>query len=147
MNGGRLVNGRVEITGVDDEWPGSDEVSGMRWEEFTFGVLDWTGSAEDRVGPLSVELRWGGECRVEVDLWAAVITDGGTVELTGEARLYEGDSEDTRDLEQALPILLTVLKGRPAHLDVRLESQGIGGGDNATVSLNFTNSAYENPDE
>ncbi|WP_143050229.1 hypothetical protein [Streptomyces sp. 2231.1] len=131
----RNIYGNVAIQGVDDEWPGPDVTARNAWD------VSWTG-LEYLDPPLSmnpVVFKWGGECRVEVNLDATVITDSGTAELRGAARLYEGDSEDTSDLEEEEPIVLTLLKGRPTQHTVQLESQGIGGGDRATINMTFTN--------
>lgn len=137
----RNVSGSLTISGVDDEWPGGDETAAMTWPEIWWGGLTYTEPPEP--APLYFELKWGGECRVEVDLAATVVNRTGTVELRGSARLYEGDSEDTRDLEEEEPIVLTLLKGRVTRHTVQLESQGVGGGDRATVEMTFVNTADE----
>ncbi|GAB3173029.1 hypothetical protein GCM10027059_43310 [Myceligenerans halotolerans] len=139
----RLIQGSVRIDGVDDEdWPWNDETAWSLWDPVTFRLN--FGNPPER---LYFERKWGGECRVEVDLAAAVILESGTAELTGSARLYEGDSEDTQDLEEEEPIQVTLLRNVQKTREIHLLNEGLGGGDRATVTLSFNNVPYEAPGE
>jgi hypothetical protein len=90
----RALQGQIQITGKDDEnWP------------FPHELVDVTRTVRADLGvdqpavKLPVEpVGWGGECRVEVDLWAHALTDG-TIQLMGQVRFYEGTDEGPHDLE------------------------------------------------
>lgn len=140
----RSIAGLVLIHGVDDEnWPESNE--SVDYQHSVHMVLD-LGQPAARVGIPPV--MWGGECRVEVDLTAQVIDERGDVQLRGVARLFEGDSEDTTDLEEEQSFELLVPRGgRPSATTVTLNNSGLGGGDWATIQLNFTNSLFEAGEE
>ena len=132
------VIGKIIIDGVDDEWPGRDQ---RTHDEFTVErVFDRrTPSANIEVP----HVRWGGECRVEVDIMGQLV-DHGNVQIKGVTRLYEGASEDSMDLEDQEPIDFVVRRGgSPVHRRIHLRNEGIGGGDYATVSLSFTNTLVE----
>jgi hypothetical protein len=89
------------------------------------------------------DVRWGGECRVEVRLTARVVS-GNTVQIEGNAKLFEGTSEDTTDQEDEQVVSFTVPKGGvAAHHGIQLRNTGTGGGDHAEISLSFTNSLVE----
>jgi hypothetical protein len=135
----RILAGTVTVNGTDDEnWPESDEEV---HRVFTVeAVLDEGQPAQSFDIP---DVRWGGECRVELRLTAREVGSG-AVQLEGQARLYEGDSEDTSDLEEEQTVTMTVPRGgRPAHSRVQLSNSGLGGGDHAEIGLSFTNSLYE----
>ncbi|WP_143050228.1 hypothetical protein [Streptomyces sp. 2231.1] len=140
----RSISGLVLIHGVDDEnWPWADEP--IDYQHSVHIVLD-QGQPAARVGIPPV--RWGGECRFELDLTAQVIDARGNSQLRGVAKLFEGDSEDTTDLEDEKSFELFVPRGgRPSATTVTLNNSGLGGGDWATVQLSFTNSLFEESDE
>lgn len=130
------------MDGTDDEnWPWSDEHGHA--EQGVDTVLD--------VGqPASVisvtPLRWGGECRVELDLTAQVVQKN-AVQILGEARLYEGTSENTDDLEDRRQVSFTVPKGgKPVRRQINLRNSGLGGGDHAEIRITLTNSIWETED-
>jgi hypothetical protein len=135
----RRLAGTVVITGTDDEnWPDSDEhvhrVHNIQM------VLDDGQPAQSIDVP---DVRWGGECRVEIQLTARIV-DVGQVQVAGNAKLFEGDSEDTTDLEDEKSVEVTVPRsGVPAHHGIQLRNVGAGGGDHARISLSFTNSMIE----
>ena len=80
----------------------------------------------------------GGEVRVEVDLNAAA-TSKGEVKVTGSAKLFEGASCETTDLEDEESIDFLVPVNDMAPFQIKLLSEGVGGGDNAKIRLNFAN--------
>jgi hypothetical protein len=138
----RIVAGTVIINGTDDEnWPFSDEHGHL--EQGVEVTLDEGQPA----GIIQVpHLRWGGECRVEVELLAQAIKTG-TVQVTGTAKLFEGTSEDTDDLEDTQQVSFTVAKGgRPSRRQINLRNSGPGGGDHAEVYITLTNSIFEEPE-
>lgn len=135
----RILAGSVTIDGTDDEnWPESDEEVHRVFA--VEAVLDEGQPAQAFDIP---DVRWGGECRVELRITARAV-DNGTVQVEGQARLFEGDSEDSSDLEEEQTVTMTVPRGgRPAHLRVQLSNSGLGGGDHAEIGLSFTNSVLE----
>ena len=63
------------------------------------------------------DVRWGGECRVEVQLTPKVVGHG-EVKITANAKLFEGTSEDSNDLEDEEEITFKV-GWRDVQLSVR----------------------------
>lgn len=135
----RQVAGTVIIDGTDDEyWPQSDEKVHRVYN--TNMVLDIGQPAQTIDIP---DVRWGGECRVEVRLTARA-TGNGVVQIEGNAKLFEGTSEATQDLADEKVVNFTVPRGGvPAHHNIQLRNTEIGGGDHAEVGLSFTNSLIE----
>jgi hypothetical protein len=138
----RVLNGLIMTDGTDDEnWPWSDEK--IHTQHRVQMMLDENSPASEIQVP---HVRWGGECRVELDLRAAVVGSG-QVQLEGEARFYEGDDENTVDLEDRKTISFLVPKGgRTAQHNVNLVNSGTGGGDHAEIRMTFTNAFFE-PEE
>ena len=128
------VVGRIMVDGIDDEWPGKDQR--IHSEFGAERVLD------SRTPSLNIDVphvRWGGECRVEVDITGELV-DHGHVKIEAIARLYEGMTEASMDLEEEKDIEFVVrLEGSPVHRRIHLKNREIGGGDRATVTLSFTN--------
>lgn len=138
----RKLAGTVIIDGTDDEWwPQSDEHVHREYDVQM--ILD---EGQPAAAVQITPVRWGGECRVELDLYAQVVGTG-RVQMEGQARLYEGTSEDTTDLEDTKVVSFTVPKGGvPAHQGINLTNSGFGGGDHAEIRLSFTNSMVEEPE-
>src|SRR4051812_37997338 len=64
-------------------------------------------------GPIALRiphLKFGGEVRIEVPLTAEAQADG-TVQLSGAAKLYEGTSERTSDLDDEKRVVFKVPRG------------------------------------
>ena len=140
----RVLRGTIFINGTDDEsWPFDDEkVSTSRAIEGVYLDISQPAVRLD-VHPV----RWGGECRVEIQLDARVV-DGDQIQIEGNVKLFEGTSEDSEDLEEEKRVEFLVRKTTrtrpdPAHFNVQLSSRGIGGGDHAEISFSFTNSIAE----
>lgn len=135
----RRLAGTVIIDGTDDEyWPQSDETVHR-----VFNVQMMIDDGQPASAMDIPDVRWGGECRVEVRLTARVVS-GNTVQVEGNAKLFEGPSEDTTDKEDEQVVSFTVPKGGvAAHHGIQLRNTGTGGGDHAEISLSFTNSLVE----
>jgi hypothetical protein len=89
------------------------------------------------------DVRWGGECRVETALTARAVGRG-EVQIEGNAKLFEGTSESTSDLEDDKVVSFTVPRGvTPAHHHIQLRNTETFGGDHAEIGLSFTNSIIE----
>jgi hypothetical protein len=137
----QILSGNLRIEGTDDEWwPQSDEH--VTREHPVAAILNPNQPAITIDIP---DVRWGGECRVEVDL-QGVIVSGGDIKVTGEARLYEGTSESTSDLEDTESIDMTVPRMTPTHLGatqktIQLRNTETFGGDHAEIFLTFLNIA------
>jgi hypothetical protein len=137
----RRLAGTVRVDGTDDEnWPETDEVV---HKTYTINVvLDDSQPATALDIP---DVKWGGECRVEVRVTARIV-DGGRVQVEGKAMLFEGTSENTDDLEDQQTITMTVPRGgSPVHQTIQLRSSGPGGGDHAEVGFSLTNAVLEEP--
>lgn len=131
--------GSIRVRGTDDEmWPQSDEhVDRSKNISFVY-LLD---GRPVRFSPYHV--RWGGECRVEVDL-AARLVRLGEVEMMVRTKLFEGTSESTNDLEDVetrrfrlnYPPTKNSL-GNTVSRVIELRNTEPNGGDTATIELNF----------
>lgn len=133
----RRMAGIVFIDGTDDEIFKDETVSRQFAVEM---VLDVGQPAAAIDVP---DVRWGGECRVELRLMARAL-EKGTVQVEGVTRLFEGASEDTDDLEDEKVVTFLVPKGGvPVHYQVQLKSTGAGGGDRAEIRLTLTNVKVE----
>lgn len=136
----RRIAGIVIIDGVDDETFGANETTHVE------RTVDTVVNSDQPISVMSVRHGWGGECRVELELTARLIGTG-TVQIEGVAKLFEGTSEDTTDLEEQKGISFIVPKGGiPAHQTIVVSNSGFGGGDSATIKCSLTNSLIEDPD-
>jgi hypothetical protein len=139
----RQLTGTVRIQGTDDEnFPDSDEHID---KTTTLGlVLD----ADQPAVTLDIpHARWGGECRVEIQVNARIV-GGGAIQVEGQARLYEGDSESNMDLEDTKQVAFLVPRNTKNNLRatrhfVQLVNAGLGGGDHAEITFDFYNTIVE----
>ncbi len=85
-------------------------------------------------------LKFGGEVRIEVQLNAEALPDG-TVRVSGAAKLYEGISERTSDLDDEQRVVVAVPRGgAPVLHRVNLGKQK---SDHAEILLCLTNAMAE----
>ena len=129
--GVKKVYGTVSINGVDYEtWGSNDTIYEDR------GVSIYVGAREEYSYTPLTAFKWGGECRVEVDIGARDVTVNSRgeieIEMSAKVRLFEGTYEETDDLEDEETIYFTV---GPEFTDekVTVRNRGIFGGDHATV--------------
>jgi hypothetical protein len=102
----RRLAGTVIINGTDDEgWPDTDEH--VHRVVVVHMLLDVGQPASAIQLP---DVRWGGECRVELELTARAIGKG-VVQIEGNAKLFEGASENTDDKEDEKVVSFIVPKG------------------------------------
>ena len=129
----RRVTGLIDVHGIDDETFGPDEeIRVSRTLQF---VLD-----DNR--PVTTwqmnDVRWGDECRVEADGTATRMADGG-VQLEVEVRLYEGETEGTRDLDGTRTLTFLVpADGSPTNETIVVRNDDEGG-DRATLTFRLAN--------
>jgi hypothetical protein len=142
MEGYTMANvmfGSATINGTDDEWwPFSDE-HGDSFQQITRVLQPNQSPVQIHVDPL----KWGGECRVELDLFASV-NQQNQIHVTGEARLFEGVTENTDDLEDTQSFAFDVGPGipglnQPATYNLSLFNNELFGGDSASIDLSFFN--------
>lgn len=134
----RRISGTVFMDAVDHEDFGSNETSNST-QPFTVVIDETMPANRVNLNPLKV----GGEVRVECDLF--VKSQGtGIVHVNGEGRLYEGDSEDTDDLEHTVQFNFSLpVGGIPVSYQFDLKNSGFGGGDSARIVLHVVNSMFE----
>jgi hypothetical protein len=143
----RLLQGNVRVEGVDHEDFTSNEHPSDKLRDFQI-VLE-PGQPEQNISIRPV--KWGGECRVEVELNARALNDN-SVKVTGEARFFEGGSEETGELEDTKSIDFTVPRttgGTPPrqhHVSLRNQTF-IGAEDSAEVFLTVSNRLVETDDD
>ncbi len=93
---------KAAIHGVDDEWIGeNEEIRTSVTKSFRVG------RGELIPKTLFAKVTWGGECRLEVYFYGQCSTSG-EVTLQFDMLLYEGTSEDTRDLDGTHSFSVTV---------------------------------------
>jgi hypothetical protein len=131
----RRLTVSASIEGVDDETFGSNEYGRVSQVRETI-LAD---SVPQNV--LSLECRWGGECRVELNLVAQVL-DNKDVRITGTAKLFEGTSESTKDLDGQRDFVVLVPRGKTAFHNETVKNDDEGG-DYADYKLTFTNTIVE----
>lgn len=139
----RLLQGQVRVEGVDHEDFGSNEHPTDKLRDFQ--IVLHPGQPEQNLSIAPV--KWGGECRVEVELNARLV-DNTTAKLSGQARFYEGASEETDDLEDTKTIDFTLPRtvgGTPPrqhHVSLR-NTVLIGAEDSAEVFITVSNRIIE----
>lgn len=133
----RRVAFMIRIEGTDDETFADEDTR----RSFNRVVML---STDHPTAPISVpDVRWGGECRVEIEMEATLLADG-RVSVHASGDLYEGDSDDSNDLEDEESINFAVPKGgKPVKHDIKLRNRGWGGGDHAEIAITVTNSLDE----
>lgn len=135
----RRLSGVVVVDGTDDEfWPESDEH--IHKEIPVQMVLD----VNQPVAAIEIpDVRWGGECRVEVRLEARALADG-LVQIEGTTKLFEGTSDSSQDLEDEKSVAFVVPKGGVAYYEkVQLRNTETFGGDHAEIGISLTNTLVE----
>lgn len=140
----RNLNGIVRVDGKDAEDIGSDE-----WVHtaHVVGILLPVGEPSWR--PLNIpHVRWGGECRVEIDVSVRAMGDR-RVAVSGWAYFYEGASEDTGEEEDRTQIDFIVPRNtstlqNPFVIPYELRNRVlIGAEDHATVTFSLKNDIVE----
>lgn len=126
------------------------EVSGMisAMDHETFGSNERESAPVSGVALVSSEglpselvkmsLGVGGEVRVDLELNVSISAND-FVRINGSAKLFEGDDENTQDLEDEELVNIQVAPDHPRELKIDLANTGFGGGDTANIVLTFTN--------
>lgn len=127
----------VVINGVDDEfW--RDEILRPTHREMDFQLRRKSREEDAHIRPV----RWGGECRVEVEATARLMNRDGDVEVHGVVKLYEGTSTNSRDLDGVRDFVFTV----PADEETQVKTIHVRnddeGGDWADVRITAYNNSY-----
>ena len=131
-----LVTGNVTVDGTDDEFGKDEHVHrDIPITDVYFDILDIDDAETQFEIP---DVPWGGECRVEVQLTTQVIGTS-EIEITANAKLFEGTHEWTNDLEDEDTITFTVgvNDGKVSQV-IRLRNTETGGGDHAKITFNFS---------
>jgi hypothetical protein len=141
----RILAGNVVVFGTDHEDFGSNEHPTDNTRPLDKLMFAGQGSIGIPVAPV----RWGGECRVEIDVEAELIVEAdNAIRIRGNTRFFEGASEDTTELEDAKGFEFFVgrtLNNAPPTLfqvDLR-NSTVIGGEDHAEIVFTLTNRQAE----
>jgi hypothetical protein len=129
----RLITATAVMNITDEETFGSNEM----------GSAQMTASAiltnQLPQGLMHLEKGVGGEVRVELDLTSQVLTNGDIL-VIGRAKLFEGTSEQTSDLDGEREFNVLVPRDQFASTQVTIRNDDEGG-DHAEISLNMANSA------
>jgi hypothetical protein len=137
----RRLTGSAVVFGTDHEDFGSNEhpTDNLR----TIDKLMFAG--QGLIGFGIAPVKWGGECRVEVDFEAEVIAEeDNAIRVRGSARFFEGASEDTTELEDERSFQFSVPRrvgaSPPIVFSVPLRnSTVIGAEDHAEVVFSLSN--------
>ncbi|CAM5556972.1 hypothetical protein STENM223S_11123 [Streptomyces tendae] len=147
----RQLQGSVRVDGKDAEVIGSDEFIHESREVDRTLLVD-----QDTLIPEVHRWTWGGECRVEVDMHAKLFpvggpgVDGNRIEVSGQARFYEGESVDTPEQEDSEDFFIVVPRsflGSPAivsQVDL-FNPETVGQDDWARVTFSLKNRQVEEP--
>jgi hypothetical protein len=141
----RRLSGTITVFGTDAEDFGSDEHPSDNNRPVNLLMVPDQGPIQIGVPPV----KWGGECRVEIDFGAELLApQDNVIRITGQARFFEGASEDTSELEDARPFNFHVPRttaGAPAtSFSVPLRnSTVIGAEDHAEVVFSLSNFVAE----
>lgn len=127
----RIITASATINGVDDETFGSNEFGHA---EFTRETV--LGDAQPQNG-MRMQCRWGGECRVELDLTGQLLNNE-DVRISGVALLFEGTSEDTNDLNGRTEFTFLVPRGKTVSNQQQVKNTDEGG-DFATIDMSVSN--------
>ena len=82
--------------------------------------------------------RWADEIRVELRLVVDWVFPG-DVNIAWNCKLFEGDSDDTTDVDEETSGFLQAKKGQGPNLKIHIVNRGAGGGDYADISLTCDN--------
>ena len=142
---GRKHSENVVVHGTDHEDFGSNEHPNDNLRAINPPMFPNQGFIGIGVAPV----RWGGECRVEVDLEAdLVVAQDNAIRIAGQARFFEGASEDTteeedrKDFDFVVP--RTLNNAPPTTFSVPLRnSTVIGAEDHAEVLFTLSNLLLE----
>ena len=131
-----LVSGNVTVDGTDDEFGKDEHVHrDIPITDVYFDILDIDDAETQFEVP---DVPWGGECRVEVQLTTQVIGTS-EIEITANAKLFEGTSEWTNDLEDEDTITFKVgVNDGKVSREIRLRNTETGGGDHAEITFSFS---------
>jgi hypothetical protein len=67
------------------------------------------------------------------------LLDGGTIRVNWEGKLFEGDSEDTTDLDDSKSGTFDMARDTWTDLTLHPENRGFGGGDTGDIAIRFWN--------
>ena len=127
----------VYAHGVDKEWFGRDEQTHLTdCQETVFTGPNQTMEA------LGCRHGWGGECRLEVNLQALQNTDH-SIRVFGYAKLFEGASESTNDIDGEVSIEFVVPKGGVIATHNFHVNNGRENGDRADIQIRAVNAIAE----
>jgi hypothetical protein len=122
----RRLNGLITVNGLDRDWPDGDDYVSRTYRvdrRLEDGVLT----------QLSIpHTKWGGECRVEIDLSVLAVKEGdgaGNIKADIEARFYEGTSENTTELEDKQSRSITIARSSLEREDIALRNDDDDRGD------------------
>jgi hypothetical protein len=137
----RIKYGKIKIHAKDDESIGKDE-----FLDIDLPIDKILNENETAKTIVDGAFKWGGECRLEVKVFAQV-TQGGVVSVFGDALLFEGASENTSDLDGRKSIGFIVPKTtqsnpNPAKNFTQVNNEDEGG-DYAQINLTLRNFIVE----
>ena len=139
----RMLVGTVRVEGVDHEDFSSNEHPTDKLRNIQIVLEPGQPAQNLSIAPV----KWGGECRVEVEVNATMLNDS-SIKVAGNARFFEGASEETGEMEDQVSIDFTVPRTvgltPPRHHHVSLRNRVlIGAEDSAEVFFDLSNLLLE----
>jgi hypothetical protein len=118
----------------DDEWIIDEYCSANKLGSFTL-------TSTYPLGEFHMVKSCGGEVRAELHLSKVQLLSSGTIYVSGEARLYEGTSADTTDLEHRLTFSFYVSTNSSYTKTVKVENFEWNADDYAVIRFTVANRA------
>jgi len=125
------VAGHMSIT--DDEW-GNDEHATRDHEFLPYTI----GEPASNHATLAWTEGMGGEVRIEVTCTMTYLLASDAVRFNCNAKLYEGTSESSNDLDGQVNVVKTVGRNRNEDIEIKVRNTDEGG-DHAEIRLHVTN--------
>ena len=139
---GRQLAGTITVDGIDHETVGKNDTI-----HCVFPINLQLNKEKPEVDLKIRHVKWGGECRVECDLKASLLANN-RICITGTIKLFEGEREDTNDLEDTKKVDIEIVRGgKLVQETITVLNPGFSGSDKGTVSFALTNAIIEDDEK
>jgi hypothetical protein len=128
----RAVSVSASMSIKDDEWTIDEYCSDTRTRSFTL-------TSTYPLGEFHMTKKCGGEVRAELHLTKVQLLSSGRIYVAGEARLYEGTSSNTTDLEHRRTFAFYVSTNGSYTKTVKVENFEWNSDDYAVIKFTVVN--------
>lgn len=126
-----VVDVDMKVTDAEDFVPNERK-------RVTFQGVNFVGPGGQRATIAKAAVRVGGEVRAELDLTTR-LGAGSNVVVEGSAKLFEGTSENTTDLDDSEEVVLDIAPGQSLKHVIGLLNRALAESDTAVTNLVCTN--------